>query len=304
MFSFLKDIEYFRKYPVDYDIEFKYHYSDVPFGEAFEEELQDDESTTSILMTFNELNKYFHEHTFIDDDDNDNKFDLKVLFEELLGKKINDDQIVKISHLQTWIKQIRWLLILDNGNILNWFYANMFSKFPAIFQFYPEIDPDIKYYFKQKRSYQRHEQCLYQIERNFPYIIPFISQRMTGEWTRNYVNNTFMRVAMLQKAIIEQSNDSQHDKLKMITDIDEVLRSEYFPSVLPKFDLGDHARILIENFMKNNRIDELHRVMSEGRAFRDRNVKKSDGFGKYFYKFFSFPFLSIDLSCCGIFPSP
>jgi hypothetical protein len=237
-------------------------------------------------MTFQELNKYLLEHIIIDDD-NDNKFDLKALLEELIAEKINDDQIVKVSHLQTWLKQVRWLLILDDGNLLNWFYANMFSLFPSIFQFYPEIDPDIKYYFKQKRSYQRHEQCLHQIERYFPYIIPFISQRMTGEWTRNYVNNTFMRVAMLQKAIIEQSHDSQHDKLKMITDIDEILRSEYFPSVLPKFDLGDHARILIEKIMKNNRIDELHRVMSEGRAFRDRNVKKSDGFGKY-YTIFSY----------------
>jgi hypothetical protein len=40
----------------------KYDYSDVPYGEAFEDELHDDKSTTSVLMTFEELNKYFEEN--------------------------------------------------------------------------------------------------------------------------------------------------------------------------------------------------------------------------------------------------
>lgn len=272
--KFFKDIKYFEKYPVEYDIKLKYDYSDVPYGEAFEDELHDNESTTSVLMTFEELNKYFEENIV-------DEFDLRALLEDLLSTKISNDHIVRVSHLRTFLKQIRWLLILDDANLLNWFYANMFSQFPAIFQFYTEIDPDIKYWFKQKRSYQRHEQCLHQIEKYFPYIIPFISRRMTSQWTRNYVNNTLTRVAMLQRIFVENSNETKLDKLKMIGDIDEVLRTEYFPSVLPNFDLRDHARMLMEKIMRNNQIDELHRVMSEGRAFRDRNVKKSDGFGKY-----------------------
>lgn len=270
-----QDRAYFRKYPTDFDIESKFNYSDTPYHEAFESELPDDESTTSTVMTLDELQRFTDSHGV-------ENFDWKSILEEIFSINVSGgEQLVKIGYMNTLLKQIRWLQLLDDATFLDWFYANMFARYPAIFLIYPEIVTDSKVYFQQTRSYQRHEQCLVLIERYFPYIIPFVSVHLTDEPTRRLVMRTISQVGEIQKTLIRQSKLPSTDKLDALRRLEDVLANEHFPSVLPKFELAETTKAFLERIVSGDELDEMHRVMWEGQRFRDSFVRKGDGFGEY-----------------------
>lgn len=105
---------------------------------------------------------------------------------------------------------------------------------------------------------------------------------MTDESTRQFVREKISQVAAIQKTLIKESMLPNHDKIDALLRMDKVLETEYFASVLPKFDLDEPTKAFLKKIVIGDRIVELHKVMTEGQLFRDNHVKKGDGFGEDF----------------------